>query len=243
VPSATCHAVVELEIYKERIIRYRCCRMGRHSIVYKLDQELHNFPIRRESQVVYLLAEIRKLIEHERETDPECYDILELFCNWALHISISRKSNADRIRLFLRSFDMRDGMEVVDHLNSAFYNEIMHLEAFRRELEKFLHDHQLPCDIVHCYKTWSGLIYLYTSVVAEVPLQYSRGDLLPKEVEELVIAHMPRTPPTPDRMVRWTVKLKCGIERVAMIRYGVYRDENKMATKIPDFYLEEGFQV
>ena len=234
---------MESEIYKECAIRYRCCGMGRHSIVDKLDQELRTFPIRRESQVVYLLAEIRKVIDHERETDPECYEILELFCNWALHISISRKSNADRIRLFLKSFDMRDGMEVVEHLNSAFYNQIMHTEAFRRELEKFLDDHQLPCDIVRCYRIWSGFIYLYTSVVAEVPLKYSKGDLLPEEVEELVLAHMPRTPPTPDRMVRWTVKLKSGRERVAMIRYGVYRDGNKMVTRMPDFYLEEGFQV
>lgn len=60
--------------------------MGRHSIIDKLDHELKHLPIRRESQVVYLLAEIRKVIEHEREHSPGCYEVLELFCNWALHI-------------------------------------------------------------------------------------------------------------------------------------------------------------
>ena len=84
--------------------------MGRDAIIDKLDQELKYFPVRRESQVVYLLAEIRKVIEHEREQDPTCFEVLELFCNWALHITISRKSNADRIRMFVKAFDLKDGM-------------------------------------------------------------------------------------------------------------------------------------
>jgi hypothetical protein len=222
---------------------YHCCRMGRHSIVEKLDTELRDFPIRRKSQVVYLLAEIRKVIEHERELDPNCYEVLELFCNWALHITISRKSNADRIRLFLKAFDMKDGMEVIDHLRSAFFNEIMQLEAFRRDLEVFLQTHQLPFDIVNCFRTWSAFIYLYTSVVSEVPLKYAKGNLLPDEVEELVITHMPRQPPSPQRMVRWTMKLRSGQKRFAMTLYGVYRDANQMVIAPPDFFLDDGFQV
>jgi hypothetical protein len=145
------------------------------SIVDKLDTELTQFPIRRESQVVYLLAEIRKVIALERENNPNCYEVLELFCNWATHITISRKSNADRIRVFLKAFDLKPGMELIDYLHSSFFNEIMQLEALRRELESFLHDHGLPCDVVHCYRTWSGFIYLYTSVVAEVPLRCAKG--------------------------------------------------------------------
>jgi hypothetical protein len=217
--------------------------MGRNAIIDKLDQELKHFPIRRESQVVYLLAEIRKVIEHEREQDPNCYEVLELFCNWALHVAISRKSNADRIRVFLKVFDLKEGMEMVDFLHSSFFNEMIQLEAFRKELETFLHDHQLPCDIAHCFRTWSGFIYLYTSVVSEVPLRYSKGDLFPDEIEELVITHMPPRQPGSQRMVRWKLKLKSGEERHAMTLYGVYRNEEKMVIGTPDFFLEEGFQL
>ena len=93
-------------------------------------------------------------------------------------------------------------MGIVDYLHSSFFNEIMQLEAFRRELETFLHDHQLPCDIVHSFRTWSGFACLYTSVVSEIPMRCSKGDLLPDEVEELVIIHMPPQQPGAQRMVR-----------------------------------------
>jgi hypothetical protein len=168
---------------------------------------------------------------------------LELFCNWVLHVAISHKSNADRIRLFLKAFDLKEGMELIEFLHSAFFNEIMQLEAFRGELETFFHAHQLPCDIVHCFRAWSGFVYLYTSVVSEIPLKYSKGDLLPDEVEELVITHMPPQQPSAQRMVRWRLKLKGGEEKYAMTLYGVYRDKEKMVIGPPDFFLEEGFQL
>jgi hypothetical protein len=217
--------------------------MSRNAIIDKLDQELKYFPVRRESQLVYLLAEIRKVIEHEREQDPTCFEVLELFCNWALHITISRNSNADRIRMFVKAFDLKEGMEIIDFLRSSFFNEMMQLEVFRKELEIFLHDHQLPCDIARCFRTWSGFIYLYTSVVSEVPLRYSKGDLLPDEVAELVINHMPTQQPGAQRLVQWKLKLKSGEEKSAMTLYGVYRNKEKMVIGAPDFFLEEGFQL
>jgi len=65
--------------------------MARDAIIEKLASDLAHFPIRRESQVVYLLAEIRKVIDHEREHTPGCYEILELFCHWVLHTTIWRR--------------------------------------------------------------------------------------------------------------------------------------------------------
>jgi hypothetical protein len=217
--------------------------MARNSIIEKLGRELSGeFPIRRESQVVYVMAEIRKVIEHEREYDGHCYEVLELFCHWVLHIAVDRRTNADRIRLFLRAFDLRDGMEIGDFLKSGFYNNIMQLEAFRGALDQFLVDHGLPADTVHSFRSWSGFVYLYTSVVAEVPLRYSKADLLPDEIEELIIRHV-RDPQSEINMVNWVMKLKDGQERSAMTRYGVYRNSKKHVTALPDFHLVPGFQL
>jgi hypothetical protein len=216
--------------------------MGRHTIVEKLDVELKQFPIRRESQVVYLLAEIRKVIDHEKSPGSEPYEVLELFCNWALHTTISRKSNADRIRIFLKAFDMKTGMDIAQYLRSAFFNEIIQLETFHRELRSFLQDHHLPLDLVDNLKGWFGFIYLYTSVVSEVPLQYAKGDLLPDEVREVVITRVPN-PPNPVKLVRWHIKLLNGQEFSASTLYGAHRNERKEIVALPDFFLEGDFQL
>ena len=44
-----------------------------------------------ESDVVYILSRIRKLIEiNKMETGSEEYGELNFFCNWALHVQVDR---------------------------------------------------------------------------------------------------------------------------------------------------------
>jgi len=47
--------------------------MGQHSIIDKLRGELE-LPLKRESQALYLMAEVRKYIEHEKSIH-ETYDV------------------------------------------------------------------------------------------------------------------------------------------------------------------------
>jgi hypothetical protein len=193
--------------------------MGQHSIIDKLRGELE-LPLKRESQALYLMAEVRKYIEHEKSIH-ETYDVttrkklafhyypeLEFFCNWALHIKIDRPHNADNIKTFLRAFDMKPGMGIEAYLASNFFQEIMHLAILRSELHRFLVEHSLPEIIVTEHKSWSAFIYLYTSIVSEVPLEYSKGDLLPEEVQKVELARLGRLPSTPEGMTRWTITLK-----------------------------------
>jgi len=63
--------------------------MARDSIIQKLREELL-LPLRRESQVVYLMAEIRKYLDHRKTNEQADWRVLSFFCNWALHIRIDR---------------------------------------------------------------------------------------------------------------------------------------------------------
>jgi hypothetical protein len=211
--------------------------MARNSSIDKLQEELTR-PIRRQSQVLYIFAEIRKVIEHEQEQDEHAYEVLEFFCNWALHITISRRSFAETIRLFVRAFDMKEGMELSEWYKTEFFQHIMHLSALKNELETFFHDHHLPCEVVHDFRKWSGFIYLYTAIVAEVPLRYAKDDLAPTEVEELTIQHQP-TQTGPLKMARWFVTLKNGQQFNGGTLYGQYRDEENRFIAFPDFWDEE----
>jgi hypothetical protein len=72
--------------------------MTRNSIVEKLRRELGR-EITTESQVVYILAEIRKMLE--KTNDGTDYFALEFYCSFALHTKMS-KAGAKRI---LERFD------------------------------------------------------------------------------------------------------------------------------------------
>ena len=214
--------------------------MARDSIIEKLRTELA-LPFRRESQVLYVMAEIRKVIEHAREHHAKAYEVLELFCNWALHTSISRKSNADRIRLFFAAFDMKEGMTFEEYFQSDFFNQLMQLTALRRELASFLADHNLPSTPIQEHREWAAFIYLFTGIVAEIPLQYTKGDLLPDDVESLTITRIPQ-PATPQMLTRWAVKLQNGKEFSGATLYGQYPNAAGMLVGMPDFF-DDQFQL
>ena len=72
--------------------------MAQSVIVEKLRRELEH-EITTERQVVYLLAEIRKLLELRRERKK--YFALNFYCCWALHTKMDRQG-AQRI---LKRFD------------------------------------------------------------------------------------------------------------------------------------------
>lgn len=58
-----------------------------NDIINKIRYELDR-PIQSERQVVYLLAEVRKLLDHLCATSQ--YRSLRLYCNWAVHIKLER---------------------------------------------------------------------------------------------------------------------------------------------------------
>jgi hypothetical protein len=55
-------------------------------IITKLQRELAR-PVVSECQVVYLLVEIRKIID--AEPDPRPWKALKLYCDWAVHTELT----------------------------------------------------------------------------------------------------------------------------------------------------------
>jgi hypothetical protein len=64
-------------------------------IVSKLSIELSQ-PITTERQVVYVLVQLRKLLDGRPEKAKPSYDSLRLYCNWVVHTSLINKT-AQRI--------------------------------------------------------------------------------------------------------------------------------------------------
>src|SRR5438128_1875039 len=113
-------------------------------IVEKLRSELVQ-PISAERQVVYILVETRKLLEH-METEKDEFETLEFYCDWAMHVELSRRA----ARTLLAKVDsyytrlFQSGITPEEH---RLLFGILCLEAFRGEFERFLGIHDLPVNI------------------------------------------------------------------------------------------------
>src|SRR5262245_38999047 len=101
-----------------------------------------------ECKVVYLLAEIRKILEDE---DPQPRPLaLLMHCHWALHVDLTRPGTTSdflqRIDNFIFPYvsGQKAPQEVDEYLLSL---DFIYLQSLRDELHSFLNSHGLPTSI------------------------------------------------------------------------------------------------
>jgi hypothetical protein len=136
----------------------------------KLDSLLSR-GINSEPEAVYLMVEIRKLLEQQGEEDH--YSFLSFHCNWALHSKLDREA-AQRV---LKLFDEADKhLKLVKEvralpplLRKEIYN-ISEMKHFEDELEEFLEANGLPSIDASRSDGWVYFLFLYASIISDCPL-------------------------------------------------------------------------
>lgn len=177
----------------------------RDKIIEKITPYLAR-PLESECEVVYVMAEIRKVLEHHAASGLPRLSVLKLFCNWALHTELYK--DPENIRFYFSAYDLNDDMTPEEFLNSRFFKEIMSFAIMKNELGEFLNIHSLP-DLILKREHWSSFVDLYTGVVSEVPMKYTKHDLLPEEIEEITLMKISYGNGL-QPFARWTVKLNDG---------------------------------
>ena len=139
-------------------------------LIHKLAAALSR-PIRTESTVVYITVEIRKLME--RLESSKCYPVLRLFCNWAVHIELDK---GDALKDLLGAFE--EAIESVKSGNDIplAFRRRLSLSTFRSEFQAFLNATKLPSKVVDDDDRWNEFLTLYSSVVSDCPLAYTKRD-------------------------------------------------------------------
>ncbi|MBS1830894.1 MAG: hypothetical protein JST93_36715 [Acidobacteria bacterium] len=146
--------------------------MAEPSIIEKLRRELAT-EITTERQVVYLLAEVRKLLELRNEKSK--YFALNFYCCWALHTKMDQ-SGAERI---VKRFDQAHGeatangkpdLNAVNASLQRALQETMAAAKFRVELEALLTALGLPVELTQRDYQWAKFLSLYSEVIEECPL-------------------------------------------------------------------------
>ena len=142
--------------------------MARHSIVEKLHSVL-TLPIDTEMQVVYILVELRKLLEYDDKK--HLYPVLNFYGNWVVHTKLSASPVADRI---VRLFDevmyrkVNDAVDLkLEEEAVEFFNET----SLREQLGTFLESVGLPTAICTDDMNWQDFRKKLAGVIEDAPLE------------------------------------------------------------------------
>jgi hypothetical protein len=149
--------------FKDRVI----IGVMRDEILQKLRKELQN-GVGSEAQAVYLMAEVRKILEHDNAE--KTYAALYLFCNWVLHTTLDRGFAKDIVSLV---DDIHGGGAKYDPAIENRWKELHDLtdgQALRQELREFLTRNGLPTYITDDDDWWRLFFSHYASAISDTPL-------------------------------------------------------------------------
>jgi hypothetical protein len=134
----------------------------RHHLTHGVDTEC---------DVVYLLTEIRKVLDEDDPT--HTFGALWMYCHWALHVDLdSPKTTIE----FLKRVDLwicnniaylrpRPPWELMDEV--SLFRDFLYLETLRRELSTFLKLYKLPTEITDVDEKWFSFLAAYAGVIED----------------------------------------------------------------------------
>jgi hypothetical protein len=139
--------------------------MGQHQIIDKLKLEFDK-EIKSEGQVVYILVEIGKLLEHGNAKG--AFPTITFYRDWVVHTKLDRSRVADSL---VRLFD--DYVTSNNTTASDSLKELVRPLTLRRELTTYLAQHHL--DFPSCNKgiLWKQFVKYLAGVIDETPLHLS----------------------------------------------------------------------
>lgn len=139
--------------------------MGQHQIVEKLRLEFAG-EITSERQVVYILVEIGKLLEHENAK--QAYPTITFYRDWAVHTKLDRSGVADSLVRLFDEYVTSNNITASDGLK-----ELVSPWTLRRELRKYLKQHNLAFPCCKDGVLWKRFVKYLAGVIDETPLHCS----------------------------------------------------------------------
>ena len=110
----------------------------RSEILEKLNKELSDLPIDTEPRAMYLLVQIRKIMDHLEDGD----NPLRFYCNWVVHIVLKRSAAQEKLN-------------TLDKMSDARISRFITLAELRKYLASFLKEHGLSDVLTKTEKYWS----------------------------------------------------------------------------------------
>ena len=195
-------------------------------IVDKLKQALSK-PPRNEKDVVYILVEIRKLLEHTG--NEQKYFWLKFFADWACHIKMDRKAGSELMeRLDSELHVIKGGTTKVGMKRPP------DLHTFRREFDAFLKEVGIHAGWDYNKLDWPQFLRYYARVVHDCPILPKATNHSLKHIDEVALVEYDQ-PSDPTSLlaghkfkfgIKWSLK-KNGVEVKAYPLEFIYEKPKK----------------
>lgn len=150
--------------------------MGRIEIVEKLDTFLNNHaPFTEECHTVYLLVEIRKILDHDKNMK---YPLLRFYADWSVH------TEKDKITKEMEAIMNDIYQDVAKRITDPYHLErgkvkivdFVYMEDLQAETEKFLQEYGLPTMLIN-KANWLEFVKLSVKVLADQPINKPCADI------------------------------------------------------------------
>ncbi|MCU0678086.1 MAG: hypothetical protein MUF19_00660 [Candidatus Pacebacteria bacterium] len=119
----------------------------------KLRSELSNLPIDTEARVLYLLVEMRKVLEYDEIN----HSVLRFYGDWVVHTKLDR-AFSQRIYEVLQQQDTLEGQNIIS------------FNTLKNELREFLNRYDLPTDLIDINEYWTYFREKLIDVLVDVPI-------------------------------------------------------------------------
>jgi hypothetical protein len=156
----------------------------KHALRSKIQRVLDR-RITNEMQVVYLLVELRKLMDQEAYQD----QILRMFCNWAVHTTLEKRG--DGSTLILGEFDDFIA-ELRERKTLAAKRAHMSFGTFREALIRYFEHFGLSAKFADSLEGWKRFFSLYASVVSECPIVFTAAKRELKYIKRVELQRVSR---------------------------------------------------
>ena len=148
--------------------------MARDQIIEKLDGFIaEHTPISEECHAVYLMVEIRKILDHEKCED---FPLLRFYCNWTVHTDkyIQAEMKALMEEMY---FDIKEQIAspALAKRDSA-PNRFAYMENLKTEMKAFLEERGINLSIVEG-NNWIEFIGLLVKVLEDQPIKNPTADI------------------------------------------------------------------
>jgi len=171
-------------------------------IVAKIRAELKR-GIKSECQAVYLLVEIRKLLDRDRQ-GMQPYNSLRLYTDWAVHVRLDGPQAQEIVKKADAFYPKMINGTHSEEERSEFAR-ILEFSTFRDELGQFLRAKRIrPFSDAE----WNSFLACFLNVIEDCPLYCKARGIPVTEVDEVVLVREPgRVPDGTPQPVIWALCL------------------------------------
>ena len=142
--------------------------MGLPNIKEKLETLLKNLEfINEESQVMYLMVELRKIIE---QINSGSYQLLKFYCDWCVH-SKKDKITSEINKIMQQIYNEIEKKKYKQAGGFPGIEDFVEMEGLRKNMDKFLRELGLNNITLTNFKVWEKFRETLTKILVEQPLE------------------------------------------------------------------------